>query len=113
MQKEYRLKNPRLFRAIYRRGESVSNNLLVLMWIPASEDILQAGFTVSKKIGKSVVRNKVKRRLREAFRLQIDNVARGYNYVFLARRPIVNASYQDVERAVEGLLSRAGKLQSS
>lgn len=109
MQKEYRLKNSKLFRVVYRRGESVSNRLLVLMWVKARERSLKAGFTVSKKIGKSVVRNRVKRRIKEAFRLQIDDVEKGYNYVFLARKPIVDASYLEISKAVEDLLRRARK----
>jgi ribonuclease P protein component len=67
---------------------------------------------VSKRIGGAVVRNKVKRRLREAARARQALVEPGYDLVFVARKPIAEAEYQQVDQAVDELLKRSGVLRS-
>lgn len=107
MQRRYRLKSYKAFTHIYKRGESVSDRLLVLMWVKSKEEGLKVGVTVSKKVGNSVKRNKVRRRLKEAFRTLIPRVKIGYNYVILARSPVVDATYQDIIQSLTGLLIRS------
>ena len=67
----------------------------------------KVGFSVSKKIGKSVIRSKVKRRLREAFKLNIKNVNPNYNYIFIARQGIENASFEEINQNIVFLLKKA------
>lgn len=108
MHKRYRLKNSKIFNIVYRKGNSVSNKFLVLMWIKNKENFIKVGFTVSKKIGNSVVRNKVRRRLREAFRAIIPNTETGYTYVLLARSPIRGANYSQISNSVIELMNKSG-----
>ncbi|GAB4569940.1 MAG: hypothetical protein Kow0047_23350 [Anaerolineae bacterium] len=65
------------------------------------------GFAVSRKIGSAVKRNLVKRRIREAVRLMQPRILPGWDMVFIARPPIVHASYQEVAAACARLLRRA------
>ncbi len=65
------------------------------------------GFSVSRRIGKAVVRNRAKRRLREIVRQRQHAIRPGYDIVFIGRRPIVNASHAELVQAVETLLRRA------
>ena len=68
---------------------------------------LQVGFSVSKKVGNAVVRNRVKRRMRECFRLQMHTLKNGF-YVFTARPEAANASYKQLEKTMNYLLRRQG-----
>ncbi len=71
------------------------------------------GFSVSKRIGKAAVRNRVKRRMREAVRLQQDLIAPGWDVVWIARHPVSRATYADIERDVARLMGVAGLLAAS
>ena len=84
MQRRHRLSRSRDFDAVYRHGRSVSTRFLVLYWF-AREDGGEArlGLAVPKAVGPAVVRNKMKRRLREAFRARMSTRA---GRVILKRR---------------------------
>ena len=56
------------FRRVRQRGKPGRSSLLTLRWIPGRRPLVEVGIVVSKKVGKAVVRNKVRRRLREAAR---------------------------------------------
>ena len=71
---------------------------------------LLIGFSVSKKIGGSVTRNLVKRRMREVVRAIIPRIKNGYHLVFVAREGIVNAEFEKLKSAVALQLERAGLL---
>lgn len=71
------------------------------------------GFSVSRRIGKAVVRNKVKRRLREAVRLRMTHIQSGWDLVFIARNPISDADFHAIDAACARLLRRASLLQEA
>ncbi len=63
------------------------------------------GFVVGKRLGKAVLRNRVKRQMREAMRLRIDQVPAGLDVVLIARAPVVRATFHEIGRALDLLLA--------
>lgn len=103
----YSLKKNKEFAFAYRRGKAVSSELLTLIFVRRGEGFTRTGFSVGKKIGKAVVRNKVKRRLREAYSRVIPAVKPGYSLVFVAKGPAALAAYRDMDKTMNLLLRRA------
>jgi ribonuclease P protein component len=93
--RRHRLSRSRDFDAVYRRGRSVSTRFLVLYWFPREDGAdagARLGFAVPKVVGTAVVRNRVKRRLREAFSARLPELPRDRDYVLVARPGIAEAA---------------------
>ena len=89
MQRRHRLSRSRDFDAVYRSGRSTSTRFLVLYWFPRTEtdgpEKPRLGLAVPKSVGNAVVRNRVKRQLRETWSELADRVRPGHDYVLVAR----------------------------
>jgi ribonuclease P protein component len=113
VQRRYRLSRSRDFDAVYRRGKSVSTRFLVLYWFPRDDggDEPRLGLAVPKASGSAVVRNRVKRQLREAWRALLPGVCAGQDYVLIARPGLSEATEQRgfdwLQERVEEVLQKA------
>ena len=105
------LKQNSLFRAAYSRGNSFADRNLVLYKLKNAEENSRLGITVSGKVGKAVVRNKIKRRIKEIVRLCDKPLKEGYDIVLLARKPASEADYAALERSVMRLLAKADMIE--
>jgi ribonuclease P protein component len=94
------------FRRVYQHGKSTANRNLVLYYRKNQMEHTRVGITVSKKVGKSVVRNKVKRRIKESLREMKDLLPEGYDLVWIARVSCKEADYRTLNKAVKHLLSK-------
>lgn len=102
------LKKDSDFRKVYKHGKSFANKYLVMYILDNKSDFNRVGFSVSKKVGKANIRNKVKRRIRESFRLNCDqSIKSGYDLVFIARISSKDAEYSDIEKSVKSLVKKA------
>jgi ribonuclease P protein component len=111
VQRELRLRHRKDFDNVFSRGRSWNNRLLVLRAAPNEQEHNRYGFVTSKRLGGSVVRNRVRRRLREALRaLPLEP---SWDVVVSAKTPAAGADYHELKRAVADLLARAGILKTS
>ena len=101
------LKQNSQFRRLYQRGKSESDRNLVIYCRGNGTRQNQIGFTVSAKLGCAVVRNRLRRRLRECYRLNEAQFRPGLHMVVVARGRAVHATYRELEQS---LLSVARKL---
>ena len=103
MQSAYRLRKRKQFQYVYHRGKSCACRELVLLHVRNPR--LQVGFSVSRKVGNSVVRNRVKRRLREQFRMRMPLLKPGY-YIIAARMGAAKADSRTLGASLEYLLRK-------
>ena len=87
------------FRRLYAKGKSAVTPCLVLYARPNRRAENRVGYTVSTKLGHAVVRNRVRRRLREIYRLNSPRLRQGFDLVVVARGRAVGAPYRALEAA--------------
>jgi ribonuclease P protein component len=105
------LTNRAQYTLVYRQGKVWANSLLVMKAMPNGLGLSRYGFSVTKKVGKAVQRNRLKRLLREIMRLQ--SLRSGWDIVFIVRSVAAKTDYHQLERAVTKLLTRAQLLESN
>lgn len=100
------LKKNYQFRYVYNRGKSQANRHMVLYVIKNSKNINRLGISVSKKVGKSVIRSRTTRLIKESYRLNELNVKKGYDIVIIARVNIKDVPFVDVRKSLIHLLKK-------
>ena len=108
IKKENRLKKNKHFNYIYKHGTGVVTKYVTIVYIKAKVKPFKVGFSVSNKIGKSVVRNKVKRRMRAIINEIYLLIDRRFNYIFVAKEGIELLDYQSLKEQMLGAISKAG-----
>lgn len=93
------------FARVFSQSGSMVNRLVVLKTLPNGLALSRYGITVGRRVGGAVVRNRVKRQLREIMRQK--RLRPGRDIVLIARPPAAGASYATLEKAVIDLLGRA------
>jgi ribonuclease P protein component len=100
------LRSNQEFQRVYRRGRSWAHPLLVLHVLPQPSG-QRLGISVSKKVGKAVQRNLVRRRIREAVRAQAPAWKQGFDAVIVARTGAAGVEFWALSAALEELAKRA------
>ena len=100
------LKKNRDFQRVYREGKSAANRYLVMYVRENSLPKNRVGISVSKKVGNSVMRHRLKRLVREGYRLQESCFRTGLDVVFVVRVNARDSAYNEIERAVYQLAGR-------
>ena len=111
MNPEITVKENYEFRRIYRKGKSVVAPAMVLYCQKNRYGRTRLGITVSTKLGKAVVRNRVRRRLREIWRLNKKDMVPGWDIILVARVRAVDMPYQKLDKMYRRLLHEAGLLK--
>ena len=101
-----KLRRPADFNRVYSEGKKIGDARLALFFGPFASENTRLGVSVSKRIGNAVTRNRVKRLLREAFRLNKHRMKKGYDLLFVARAGVRDLKFRQVEAVVMELLRR-------
>ena len=101
------------FRRLYSKGKSAATPFLVVYARKSKRHTNRIGFTVSNKLGNAVKRNRVRRRLREIYRLNEQQFQCGWDIVVVARSRCVVADFQSITKAYLALAAKAGILKGA
>ena len=112
MKRRHRLSDKERFRLVRQGGESFRHPLMVLCALPNEQAISRCGFTVSRRLGHAVSRNRARRRMSEAVRLVWDLVVPGWDMVWIGRTGINEADFSELQEACVQLLHRAHLLRT-
>lgn len=96
------------FQRLYRRGKSAATPCMAVYCRKNRQPGNRLGFTVGKKVGCAVQRNRVRRRLREIYRLHEHELTPGYDIVVVARVKAVYAKYAQLEKSFLSLADKLG-----
>jgi ribonuclease P protein component len=99
------IKTNRDFRVVYKYGKSRVDKYLVVYLLKKKNKENRLGITVSKKVGNSVIRNRVRRLIKESFLKLEDKIQQGYDIVVVARVVSNQATYQKIDRSINKLLN--------
>jgi ribonuclease P protein component len=105
MRGEQHLTKSEDYALVYEQGSSWASELMVMKALPNQLGFSRYGFSVGKRLGGAVVRNRVKRRMREIMRAL--PLEAGWDIIFIARPKAAAASFAVLEKTVRGLLTRA------
>ncbi|MNI13386.1 Ribonuclease P protein component [compost metagenome] len=108
VEKTYRLTKREDFNKVYRYGKSMANQQFVLYYMPQPKlEQFRLGVSVSKKVGNAVVRNRLRRMMKEIVRLNKDRMTLQYDYILIARKPVLEMDYQAMEKSIFHVIRKA------
>ncbi|WP_128895603.1 ribonuclease P protein component [Longirhabdus pacifica] len=109
MEKKYRLAKNEQFKRIYRNGQSMANHQFVVYSKPSKgTEHFRVGVVVSKKIGNAVVRNRMRRVMKEILRHHKHDIISNVDIIVLARKATLNMNYKQLESSMKHVLRKAG-----
>ena len=106
-----RIKSKNAFQLVYQTGRSVVDSMSVMYVLPNEEQNIKIGFAVGKKMGTAVIRNRVKRLMREVFRHRREELKNGVEIIWVARKKLIAADIYTYDRIFMRLAKRAGILK--
>ena len=110
MKRKFRLARSTEIRRVRRAGRNYAHPLLVFYILRSSQPLTRICVVAGAGVGKAVVRNRTKRRIRAAFQGIYPRLVPGYDVMVIARKAVIDASWIELNQAVSELSNRAGLL---
>ncbi len=107
MKSRFRLTKLADFQRVRRDGKSYAHPLIVLIAAPNYQEITRWGVVAGRSVGNAVQRNRAKRRIRAAIQAGINRTVLGWDIILIARPPVLDASFAEICKTIEGLLFKA------
>lgn len=113
MKKKYRIKKNTEFQQVLQKGVSAANRQFVIYKLKNDDyPYFRIGISVSKKLGKAVLRNRIKRYIREAIREMKEEIDPAYDLIIIARRQVVDMNYHEAKKSLQHALKVAQVLKN-
>jgi ribonuclease P protein component len=114
MRKEQRVKKNTEFQEVFKKGTSIANRQFVVYRLKKEDQqFFRIGLSVSKKIGNAVVRNQIKRYIRQVFLELKEEVKNDFDYVIIARKPAADMDFHEVKKSLIHVLKKSKALKVS
>ena len=97
VKQEIRIKSKKEFDNIIKQGENIKNKYFILYYVQKKENQSRFGIAVGKKLGNAVVRNKIKRQLREIIKLSKNKFPKGKDYIIIIRKESLNLNFLEMK----------------
>lgn len=113
MKKSFRIKKNDDFQTVFKQGKSFANRQFVVYMYKNEQQVpFRIGLSVSKKLGNAVVRNRVKRCIRQSFTEMKEDIKPGWDFIVIARKPAVTMTCPEVKGSLMHVLKLAKALQT-
>ncbi|NMB09536.1 MAG: ribonuclease P protein component [Tissierellia bacterium] len=109
MKKDNRLRENRDFKVVYKRGKNYWNRNFNMIVRKNNLPGTRVGFSVTRKYGNAVERNRIKRQLREIVRINFDKLGQGYDIVIIPKKNTKEMTYQQLENSMRHIIKLAFK----
>lgn len=114
MKKSRRVKSEFDFQKVFKKGKSFANRQFVVYGLPKEEqDQFRIGLSVSKKLGNAVLRNQIKRYIRQSFHELDSGLLQNMDYVIIARKPAATMNCEETKKSLEHVLKIAKFLKKT
>ena len=107
LKKNYRLRKKYQFNYVYKTGKVIREPNLLLFYCPSKNKNVKIGLSVNKKVGGAVVRNRIKRLLREALRNELPLLKPNFNIIIFAEPNIVDVPLSSIKEQIDKALLKA------
>lgn len=114
MRRKLRLRNREDYSRVYRGGRSFANGQFVVYWSKQLKaEPFRVGISASKKVGNAVVRNRMRRLVKEIVRHMEEQIVPHIDFILIVRKPATTMSYAELERSIKHVLRKAGLMKDS
>ena len=114
MHRKLRLRKREDFNTVYRYGKSFANSQFVVYWRKRTPTgTFRMGVSASSKLGGAVVRNRLRRMVKEIVRLNAAKLQEDIDLVLIVRKPALSMAYKEMEGSILHVLRKAGLLKGS